>query len=559
MLDPSLDSARRVLLRDSGLLANRNTLDYFHGAQNACQGYAPMRHSDAEVSGNATQPALAAAVSPEMPCYWNPKLAPERQSDSDAALMAIARARLLGSLPPRTYEEDRAGNTDLVGASGAKDKTTQACKSESGSVSPPPLRRNEVSQDGPDARTLPRAGDGAWPSELTGAVFMDNRRKSKEGRRSHDIRDKDGTITRIDFVDVFILRPPECRSNQELSRSWRPKISNVTILPPKADFQARVFASYPGQRLCYSFHESLLQDRKIVQSKRDAEVVRLKKAKLKLLLTELDKYGIPLQEAHAQKPHFTTADIARDSPRISSQSPGEPALMFSALPTCSFPPKALPAVSDAMPFQAAVVSHASPQVPMVTPETAYRSSLYEAVRVGQHSSESQSIQALSARGIPIRSMISYAGVAPKQANPTGEAPLEKLYAKVARQAAAQQVVRPHLPPALNPPGSGPRLTAKRHLPPVRFEQSKKLRVDAGKIEPPHGGSSAAPSREVVRESGDEKAHVVEEAESLSRSRQSRSIASKDKVEAVAGEESSFEEAALLVGFAHTAKRNPSDD
>jgi len=102
--------------------------------------------------------------------------------------------------------------------------------------------------------------------------------KTGPGGISHqDVVSSSGVVTRYEVVDVYVLHP---------SVGSVPTIKDVTILSPKSP--SRVLSSSLGRRICYTFHQSVINDRKRVQSRRDAEVVRVKK---KLLREFLGKEG----------------------------------------------------------------------------------------------------------------------------------------------------------------------------------------------------------------------------------------------------------------------------
>lgn len=93
--------------------------------------------------------------------------------------------------------------------------------------------------------------------------------------------DENGIMTRDEFVNVYILAPPFSE----------PRINDVTILTPKPQLQDRILAAYHQQKISYSFSESVRYDRKKVQSRRDAEVVRVKKFLLRSYLANSAPYS----------------------------------------------------------------------------------------------------------------------------------------------------------------------------------------------------------------------------------------------------------------------------
>ena len=92
-----------------------------------------------------------------------------------------------------------------------------------------------------------------------------------------DTVDANGLITRHETIDIHIMTSS---TGEEL-----PSVKDVTILAPKQSH--RLLASYKQRRIAYRFHTSLATDRKKVQRRRDAEVVRIKKQMLKYYLSTL--------------------------------------------------------------------------------------------------------------------------------------------------------------------------------------------------------------------------------------------------------------------------------
>eukprot|EP00592_Proboscia_alata_P007866 CAMPEP_0194366282 /NCGR_PEP_ID=MMETSP0174-20130528/14307_1 /TAXON_ID=216777 /ORGANISM="Proboscia alata, Strain PI-D3" /LENGTH=557 /DNA_ID=CAMNT_0039141375 /DNA_START=373 /DNA_END=2046 /DNA_ORIENTATION=+ len=79
------------------------------------------------------------------------------------------------------------------------------------------------------------------------------------------------TVTRSEFVDVHIIAPlPTAGSSQ-------PTIKDVTIISPKVEQQADLLKSYRNCEIKYVVSPGIIGDRRKVQSRRDAEIVRIKK------------------------------------------------------------------------------------------------------------------------------------------------------------------------------------------------------------------------------------------------------------------------------------------
>ncbi|GMH80629.1 hypothetical protein TrST_g639 [Triparma strigata] len=91
-----------------------------------------------------------------------------------------------------------------------------------------------------------------------------------------DSLDSSGLITRSEVVSIYVLSPPA---------GGPPTIKDVTILMPKN--KERVLREEKGRRIEYFFHKTVQGDRKKVQSRRDAEVVRVKKSLLRSYLNSI--------------------------------------------------------------------------------------------------------------------------------------------------------------------------------------------------------------------------------------------------------------------------------
>jgi hypothetical protein len=92
-------------------------------------------------------------------------------------------------------------------------------------------------------------------------------------------------ITRREVVDVHILQPYD---------SGLPAIKDVTILS-KVQQSDRILKSFMGCKISYSFSKKVIGNRKKVQSRRDAEVVRIKKFYLRKYLASLgDSKNTPI-------------------------------------------------------------------------------------------------------------------------------------------------------------------------------------------------------------------------------------------------------------------------
>ena len=90
-----------------------------------------------------------------------------------------------------------------------------------------------------------------------------------------DIFDDSGKVIRQEIVDVFVQRSPGA-----------PTVRQVTIVQPRGG-DAKIKAAYFARRITYTFAAADRDERKVTQSRRDAEVVRVKKHFLRKSIQEL--------------------------------------------------------------------------------------------------------------------------------------------------------------------------------------------------------------------------------------------------------------------------------
>mmetsp|Transcript_8176 Transcript_8176/g.10503 ORF Transcript_8176/g.10503 Transcript_8176/m.10503 type:complete len:403 (-) Transcript_8176:210-1418(-) len=121
--------------------------------------------------------------------------------------------------------------------------------------------------------------------------------------------DENEVVTRHEIVDVHILRPFD---------GSIPAIKDMTILS-KVQQSDRVLRSYLGCNISYSFSKKVAGNRKKVQSRRDAEVVRVKKFILRKYLSSLPEGSTnPSCEVNEVAKPSTPAIIPFSSLQISS-------------------------------------------------------------------------------------------------------------------------------------------------------------------------------------------------------------------------------------------------
>ncbi|GMI18451.1 hypothetical protein TrLO_g12349 [Triparma laevis f. longispina] len=195
-----------------------------------------------------------------------------------------------------------------------------------------------------------------------------------------------GQITRTEIINIYILSPPT---------SQIPTIKDVTILSPKTG--AKILRSEMGREIEYFFHKAVVGDRKKVQSRRDAEVVRVKKSLLRSYLNSIgERKDAPKKPSTppSKTTTTTTTTTTTRSLRVLEQSnnnknsPSTPQPLQSSynpwlhLPASYFPPLPPPSLttssitssdsdSDSLPSKRRRLTY-DPAVPVViTPREEY--------------------------------------------------------------------------------------------------------------------------------------------------------------------------------------------
>jgi hypothetical protein len=105
------------------------------------------------------------------------------------------------------------------------------------------------------------------PANLLLAPTQSTRGKHSIFPPGRDIENGDGTITREEFVEVYVLRPPS-----PIPRHVPPTIKDVTIMAPRPEQRGHILRAYPKERLAYTFPEVALHDQKRLRSTRDSAV-----------------------------------------------------------------------------------------------------------------------------------------------------------------------------------------------------------------------------------------------------------------------------------------------
>ncbi|CAB9510582.1 BEL1-like homeodomain protein [Seminavis robusta] len=153
---------------------------------------------------------------------------------------SVSRERLATSSPAASFLKSSADDQLQVVVSDAS--SSESCSSETGSVYSSSGNEDELANF--DSNEEVAASEG-------------------------------GSVARTETVDVHILHP---------LNGVKPTIADVSILSTVP--RERILCTYENVMLTYRFNVDCIQDRKKVQNRRDAEIVRLKRKYLKLFLDE---------------------------------------------------------------------------------------------------------------------------------------------------------------------------------------------------------------------------------------------------------------------------------
>ena len=169
---------------------------------------------------------------------------------------AVSAALVQRGAPPSTHQApQRAAVTGSMFSHPAPTTNSSA----------PPL---PAAQGGPTgAEQLPIAAQAAPPGKVI--MFCNS-----AGRSVRDIFDDAGKVVRQEIVDVYVQRS-----------SHPPTVRQVTIVQPRGG-DAKIKAAYFARRITFTFPATDRECRKVTQSRRDAEVVRVKKHFLRKYLAE---------------------------------------------------------------------------------------------------------------------------------------------------------------------------------------------------------------------------------------------------------------------------------
>mmetsp|Transcript_13971 Transcript_13971/g.28623 ORF Transcript_13971/g.28623 Transcript_13971/m.28623 type:complete len:451 (+) Transcript_13971:136-1488(+) len=167
-------------------------------------------------------------------------------------------------------------------------------------LSLPPKSMDPFNLSSPQSSIVTPTSPSPMPvSELT-ALGSPKAGSTSSSASHQDVVAPTGTVTRYEIVDVYVLQP---------AIGPNPTIKDVTILSPKSP--SRVLSSCLGKRICYTFHQSVANDRKRVQSRRDAEVVRVKKK----LLREYLGSGVESEAGREVKREAKEPPIRKSRPK----------------------------------------------------------------------------------------------------------------------------------------------------------------------------------------------------------------------------------------------------
>ena len=178
--------------------------------------------------------------------------------------------------------------------------------------------------------------------------------------------DEGGNIIRKELVDVHITRPLTSDPDE------LPTIKDVTILAPKGEQQ--VLRSYIGCPISYSFSPDIASDRKKVQSRRDAEIVRVKKHYLRFFLFDVQTgcVSIPAMSATAtarepeepQISHVTQTQASESEVSLDLETDNNSVTIEEPLSECNYQENVYLATQDDMVVDNVVVDEISEEPPL---------------------------------------------------------------------------------------------------------------------------------------------------------------------------------------------------
>lgn len=211
--------------------------------------------------------------------YWKPRVEARLQQQAQAQVAAVvATANISHVVSP---SGDRPTFTVSQQAVGAPYIALDMTKPIVARPSQTPSKENKatiIPSEGISAFVPASSARAVSDESVSGsdenASFADSQ-ELMENEINDEIDQATGTITRTESVDIHVLSPISGDS---------PTLEDVTILPHVPG--SRIVKSYHNCVMTYSFEQSVAEDRKKIQSRRDGEVVRIKKHYLKLFLEE---------------------------------------------------------------------------------------------------------------------------------------------------------------------------------------------------------------------------------------------------------------------------------
>lgn len=214
------------------------------------------------------------------------------------------------SMPPPMYLlRPPATDAGFPTASAPWSRLQAAGPPPSSPMDPPPRKASSATHPSPSSQA-------GMPGQVR--VFQDS-----TGKHVRDMAMDSGDIVRQEIVDVFVLRPPGSKPMT---------VRQVSIVQPRGGGDD-ILGAYFARRITYSFPASAAAHRRRVQSRRDAEVVRVKKFFLRKFLAEQAAAltsGLPAQGAvNWQTRAFRSSALSMTRANAKAQGRAlEPATLF---------------------------------------------------------------------------------------------------------------------------------------------------------------------------------------------------------------------------------------
>jgi len=206
--------------------------------------------------------------------YWKPRVEARLQQQAQVAAVAAAATNISHVVTPGgdrpTFSVSQNVGTpylalDMTQPTSLRQNQTPVTKN-----CPTIIPSDSVSSFASTSTTVRAVSDASMSGSDENASLTDSQ-GSIENEINDEIDDATGIITRTESVDVHILRP---------IFGARPSVEDVSILTNVPS--SRIVKSFQNCIMVYTFPKIMLNE---IQSRRDSEIVRIKKHFLKVFLT----------------------------------------------------------------------------------------------------------------------------------------------------------------------------------------------------------------------------------------------------------------------------------